>query len=299
MKHLILIVSIAFLFSCDHSESSSLQWIRSDVDNTYVDVFYITSTDVFHSYLPDSTESYTAVLSDEEVRSMTSEDLYIRDNIFGDSLNFFAPVYHQFTMAALMDKSPEEFAYIYNNVAKEICAAFDDYMANMNGGRRFILAGFSQGAMYIRDLLNHMTDEQYSRMVAAYMLGFGLSLKECQSEHIVPATDRLSSGVTISFNSVSNTSAIWNVVQNDACTCINPLNWKNDNTPCRFFYGGDSLTVVIDSSKNVLLVSGFDEGKHPLSFEAPWPKGNLHHFEIQFYNEAIHRNALDRAYRSQ
>ena len=53
-------------------------------------------------------------------------------------------------------------------------------MKNQNNGHRFILAGFSQGAMLTIDLLKHMTDEQFSRMVANYMLGYRLSEKDLQ-----------------------------------------------------------------------------------------------------------------------
>jgi len=280
------------LFSCNRAQ---FEWVQSKVDENNVDVFYIASTDVFKSYFPDSTESYTAVLTDEEVGFIAEENLYVRSSIFKDSLNFFAPIYHQFTMSAILNNSSEEFAPIYNGVANEVCAAFDYYMENMNGGRRFILAGFSQGAMYVRDVLKHMTEEQYSRMVAAYMFGFGLSEQDCLHDHIVPASDRFSTGVTVSFNSVADTASIWPIVHNDACTCINPMNWKTDGTPCVFSYEGDSLTVAVDTSWNVLKVSGFDEEKYPIGFDAPWSSGCLHHFEIFFYNDAIYRNALDRA----
>lgn len=294
MMFLFFLLLSLVLISCGSADAG--KWVNSKVNENYVDVFYVTSTCVLSSCLSDGTETYNAVLNDEEVNYLTQEDLFVRDGIFGDSLNFFAPIYRQFTLSSI-DLPKDKFDSIYAFASQEVCDAFDYYMEHMNGGRRFILAGFSQGAMHLRSIMEHMTDEQYSRMVAAYMMGYGLSEEDCRCCRIVPATDGFSTGVTVSFNSVADTMSVWPFVHNNTIACINPVNWRTDNVTADFLFGDDSLKVAVDTAKNVLVVSGFDESKYPLSFNAPWPEGCLHHFEIFFYNDALHRNALDRAYR--
>jgi hypothetical protein len=55
--------------------------------------------------------------------------------------------------------------------------------------------------MLVLDLLKHMTDEQYNRMVAAYAIGYRITEEDCKNKHICPAKGETETGVTISFNS--------------------------------------------------------------------------------------------------
>jgi len=263
------------------------------------DVFYLVSTNILESFKEDGTESPLAVLNDEEKAALFQEIDFIQRELFPDSLNFFAPYYHQITMKALLGSSQEEYACLLELAGREICDAFDYYIDNMNDGRPFVLAGFSQGAILIEQLLNHMTDEQYSRMVAAYMIGFGLDSTAVASPHIIPARGAYDKGVTVSFNSARDTSSSWDLVQNNARTCINPVSWSTDTAPAVFDYDGDKLTATMDTLKNLIIVDGLDPVKYELQdWEgAPWPKGNYHHFEIHFYNRSLRQNVLDRTRR--
>lgn len=64
----------------------------------------------------------------------------------------------------------------YANARKDVVSAFRYYMENDNQGRPFILAGHSQGAKAIVELIKHtLTAEQLDRMVAAYAFGFSIS----------------------------------------------------------------------------------------------------------------------------
>ncbi len=268
------------------------------VNEDWVDVFYISSMEVLSSKDSLGHVSYRSVLSHDEKSAIGNEYVFINNNIFKDSLNFFAPYYHQFTMESLQLPAKQFRKEVFNAVEKEIFEAFDYYMAHMNNGRKFILAGFSQGAMLTISLLKHITDEQYSRMVAAYVLGYGISQADLDSDHIIPATDQYSQGMTISFNSVTDTSQIWPIVYNGSTACINPLNWTTGPEPAFVTFKGCNLEVSVDGNYNVLTVKGFDPAVDPLPFAAPWPEGCLHNKEIKFYNESLFRNALDRSYRN-
>ncbi len=304
MKHFFsFFVSAAVLFclsACSEGGSvwdSHEAWYDPDrpIQEGLADVFYVLSTNVLESFDESGDEAYRAVLAPEEVSMMDMELDYMKAS-FGDSLNFVAPYYHQFTMHSL--SLPEgEFDAVYEDVADEVCGAFDYYMEHLNGGRPFILAGFSQGAMIVLDIVKHLPDSQKDRFVAAYMMGYRLSEEDLLDPNVRAADDADGWGEVISFNSVASPDAIWPQVASDAAACINPLNWCTDMTPAELVFDGDMASVEVDTLSNVLIVKGLDMDKyHFAPLDGYCAPGNLHHWDILFYNEAIKENAMHRAY---
>ncbi|MCQ2336722.1 MAG: DUF3089 domain-containing protein [Paludibacteraceae bacterium] len=269
-------------------------WYKSSAvpDSNFIDVFYIASTEVVKSTDKEGNEDYRANLTPDEKALITRELEFVNAKIYPDSINLFSPYTHQYTLNAVM-LPKERFDSVTEQVATEVCEAFDYYMEHFNGGRRFIIAGFSQGGQMTLALLKHITDEQYSRMVAAYMLGYGVSANDLKCSHVKPAQCATDKGVTISFNSVSDLSNMWNFVMNDAAVCINPVNWTTTSEPADFSYHGQNLTAVVDTVNNVLIVNGFKEDPMPIA--VPWPEGNLHHYDLMFYTSMIKENTLKRS----
>ena len=306
IKHsLSILFGLILIFSCSSEQSSPWaspdSWYQSgaEVNDDFADVLYLVSTEVMQSFNPDSTESYIALLTDEERGPINHEMEYMYRSTFKDSLNFFAPFYHQMTMSAVMLPAEEQEVY-YQQVVAEVCDAFDWYMEHLNGGRRFILAGFSQGAMLVKSLLNHMTDEQYTGLVAAYVIGADVDAGELASPHIKAARSAYDTGVTVSFNSVASIDGIWDYVCSDPAICINPVNWHTDSTPATLYESrvGVELTVAVDTEYNVLVVTGYgDELPDAKVATAPWPENCLHGRELILYAESVGQNAKDRAYR--
>lgn len=276
--------------------SRECNWYKPQraVDTSFADVFYLVSTNIMRDTLYDGTIRYRASLNDSQKDILGMEMAYMENVVFSDSLNFFAPIYHQYTMDAL-SMGKEEFKELTDKVADETYDAFCYYLNNLNGGRKFILAGFSQGAQLAKEIVKKMTPEQKERMAAAYILGWGLNDEDLKNPNIVPAKNAFDKGVTISFNTVSNLDGIWNVIMDNASTSINPLNWKTDATPAAIKYHGQDVTIHLDTANNVLIADGFK--KEPMPFVEPWPANCLHHYEIMFYNPFLNQNAKDRLYR--
>lgn len=267
-----------------------------------IDVLYLVSTEVLSATDENGNVSWQSLLTDQDMDAINGEIAWVEKNMFYDGFNVIAPYYHQMTFEALTGLSGEDFKAPFRNVAEEICDAFDYYMDNQNGGRPFIIAGFSQGAMFALELVSHMTDSQYSQMIACYTLGYRLSADNLRSPHIKAATGEGDAGVVISFNSTQTREAVWPLVGADAAACINPLNWKTDSTPADFEFNGTSNTVHIDPDTNVLLVDTDDPEYYysfydsaPFFLEAGVNKDNLHHWDLLFYPRQIHDNALLRA----
>ena len=303
VKSLFLIAIIAITFaSCKDERKTANYWetdeawfqTRKEVDENFVDAFYIVSTNVMHSFDSSGKEHNMAVLNEDERKTLAVEMEYVKKTIFPDSINYYSPYYHQFTMSTI--SLPEnDFQAIYDSVKNEIFNAFDYYMQTWNNGHRFVIIGFSQGAMMTKELLKHLDNEQYSRLVAAYVIGDGINEEDLKCEHIVPAESASDTGVTISFNSVKSPDGIWTPVYENSVTCINPINWTTDATPADFSFGEQNVTATIDTVLNVVMVEDFVKPEMP--FAEVWPEDCLHFYDIQFYNNSLRENVLLRAYK--
>lgn len=154
-----------------------------------------------------------------------------------------------------------------------------------------------------KTLLKHMTDEQYSRMIAAYSMGFQVTKKDLENKHVVPAEGEDDLGKIISYNSVASTDAIWSQVAGSSATCINPLNWKTDTTPAILKMEDsegniDEGTVYVDQDRQVLIVSIDPKKYGGQNYDGtiyPMQEGNFHMWEMRFYADKIRKNAIHRA----
>jgi len=299
--------AVIFQHECDHLDgilytdriwSEKDAWFSLDGTDTapqedWADVFYLVSTNIISDRTDDGDTLYLASLTPEQKAVISKEIGYVAKHVFNDSLNFFSPFYHQHTVEAIY-LSPERFGELEKQLTAEVYEAFCYYMDNLNNGRPYILAGFSQGANLAKEILKKMTPEQYSKMAAAYLLGWGINEDDLKYPYIRPAQTADDRGVTISYNTVSKIDGIWNLVMDSTCCCINPVNWMTDNSPASFQYKDQNLRVHVDTSYNVLVVDNFK--KEPVSFVNIWPENCLHHFEFLFFEDQLRENAKLRAY---
>ncbi len=267
-----------------------------------MDFIYFVSTEVLDATDENGAEVWQSQLTAEDKTYIDQELRWVERNICSADFNLVAPYYHQFTFSAARQLDKNSFEGVYQNVASEACEAFDYYMKYMNDGRPYILAGFSQGAMLTLDILKHMNDEQYSRMIACYSIGYRLSAEDLKHPHINAAQGEDDRGVVISFTSSLSREAIWPMVSEGAAACINPVNWKTDSTPASFTYDGTNNTVHVDTLTHTLLVetdnpSYFHKYYESATFfgDAGVSKDNLHHWDLLFSNRWIHDNACTRA----
>jgi len=306
MKRVILptLLSVAFLMtldSCQKAEecagfADNKMWCCKPSEATEkTDVFYIVSTNIMHSYKPDGSESFIAVLDDKEKATLATEINYIHESMFPEKVNFYAPYYHQVTMAAIESVSEKEIAELFAKATNEVLEAFNYYMDNLNQGRPFILAGYSQGSIQVKNIVAQLPKEQLSRMVVAYMMGYGIKNEQMANPNFKMATGATDTGVTLSFTSLANIDAKYSPI-NNTDACINPVNWHTDSTPAEFEYDGETLTSHVDEEHHVVIVDGFHYEKHKTQEWSvnPWSKENYHNFEIYFYAPSIRQNALDR-----
>lgn len=292
MKKLLSPILLALVFTSCQWRSAWTDcnaWLAPDqpTQNNLVDIFYIVSTNVL-----TESNSYYAVLSEEERQNMTAEMEYVR-NAMGDSVNFFAPYYHQLTLDGFVDTDSVDLRL--QPAIQEVESAFNYYITRLNPHRPFVLMGFSQGAVIALELTKHLTPEQQSRLVATYMLGYRLSEEDLQNANIRPAHDATERGVTVSFNTVADTTAVWHYISDHAATAINPINWTTDATEATLVFAGDTSVLRLDTTRNILIAPSIPEEKYYKEIFDPFCKtGNLHLGDLLFYLPSISENIHQR-----
>ena len=286
--------------SLDYSSPDNWYQTGYDYDPNKIDVFYILWTVIFNATDEYGIPILNSSLSAEERAIFDGAFAFSQEIMFdSQTFNFIAPYYRQLTMTSFSTPGLM-FLSSTATASRDICDAFDYYMEHQNNGRPFIIAGFSQGGLMTKVLLKHMTDEQYSRMIAAYSMGFQVTPDELTDPHINAAQGEDDLGVIISYNSVASTKAIWSQVAGDSGACINPVNWSTGIEETELVTEfGDTAKIHVDQNRQVLIIEGLDNEKYGgQNYDGtvyPMPKGNYHMWEMRFYADKIRDNAIHRA----
>lgn len=272
----------------DYNNAQMWYTSKSDAD---ADVFYILPTCVWD--WTDSTGNlshYADVYNPEHIAALLPSNELACD-IFGAYANFYSPYYRQITLESWIEGEEavaSRFPYAMDDVDK----AFRHYMEKENNGRPFFIAGFSQGAKCVVELVKSLSEEEASRLIAAYVIGYRVTESDMAAcPYLKPAQAADDTGVTICYNSVESPESICPVLSPSEF-CINPLNWKTDATPA---ITQDTVTVAVNPEFKVLTVSGLDRDRYYLPILGQlFPKGNFHLQELELYKDALRENVKTR-----
>lgn len=219
----------------DYSQTTYWYGQTEQAGNKPVDVFYVYPT---LGNQPIDDDGQALLLSDisqpDQRQAAFGNQRFNQEVYAGADYNFYAPFYRQTTMFALQHVVDSNVRNQLRAVPEQdIAKAFEHYMTHFNKGRPFILLGHSQGSTMLLQLLkNHMDDEAFSLMVAAYLIGWQINREELDDfpTRLKPARGQDDTGVIVMFNSLTHIGAKSPVISQSE-VCINPLNWKTDNTP--------------------------------------------------------------------
>ena len=295
----ILLVACALCTSCKTRQTENVsvpvapdyqdasQWYITD-RQAAVDLFYIISTETGDYALPNGETCHYADTYSDSLRAPLYGEMLGVDTLVSGQLNYYSPYYRQCSLQSFESDS--------------LAAAY--YLDHHNGGRPFLLAGFSQGAHIMLDLLKEMDDDTFRRMVAAYAIG--ITIPAADHPHIVAAKGADDTGVTICYNSVRDTSCAmrgWT----KSSIAINPVNWRTDSTPAVLVtepspllpvdqQKRDTMTVHLDTASGLLIVEGFTAQDYMLPLIGV--EGNYHTREIWLYRDQLRENMALRASRT-
>lgn len=275
-----------------------------------VDVFYVTPTCVWDWPGADGAACHYMNVRDSAQRAATDASALLACRLFGNDCRFLAPYYRQITMNSWFEPAGE-IERRYGVAHSDVVRAFRYYMERRNGGRPFILAGHSQGAKAVVELLKRtLTEAERERMVAAYVFGFSISEAELAAYPALrPATGADDTGVVICYNSVSDTAAVSPLFAGNA-VCINPLNWRTDTTYApaaenvgSVFFSADgradtlrhTVGARMDLRTRTLVIDGLrDDDYYIPSIAELFPRGNYHVQEINLYFLNVQANLRHR-----
>lgn len=171
-----------------------------------VDVFYVHPT-TFRS----TDGKWTQDPADPATNKWTDESVVARQaSAFSACCRIWSPRYRAASINALMsaNHSDPAFALAYSDVER----AFDWFLTHVSKGRPFILAGHSQGAKHISDLLEKRVDGTalQDRLVAAYVVGINVAEGEFGTRYRhVPVCGRpAQTGCFVQWNAVLAGSAL-------------------------------------------------------------------------------------------
>lgn len=272
------------------SYSDPSMWITyiNDTDGAGADVFYIPSTWEYDWTTPDGAVChYADVTNQQHLDDMAIEMRGVADYM-ADGNNFYSPYYRHITLDTWATLNEDTISRRYHSVSfQDVKAAYDYFQSHYNSGRPFILAGFSQGAKSVVELMKIMPQEHRDRMIAAYVLGYKITPDDIKSAPWIKAARREDdTGVTICYNSVSDISYIKPVVASPNVMCINPINWRTDATPAIL---DDTVTVTLSPEFNVLVLEGYD-GSYLPNILNILNVGDYHGIEPWAYSESLREN---------
>lgn len=270
----------------------STQWYMTD-RKADADIFYITSTETGDYALPNGATAHYADTYSDSLRAPLYGEMVGVDTLVSGRLNFISPYYRQCSLQSFENDSLK--AARLPLPLEDVRRAFRYYLKHLNGGRPFILAGYSQGAYIMLELLKEMDDVTYKRMIAAYAIG--ITIRESHP-HIVPAKGADDTGVTICYNSVRDTSCAMRGWEKSN-VAINPVNWHTDSAVATLItepsplqpvtdQKKDTMNVSLDISTGLLIVKGFKAQDYVLPLIGK--QGNYHSREIWLYREQLREN---------
>lgn len=276
------------------------QWYVTDRQGE-ADIFYIISTETGDYTLDDGITRHHADTYNDSLRQPLYSEMLGVDTLLSGRLNFYSPYYRQCSIQTFAEDSltaQQRFATSLDDVRR----AFAYYLKYLNQGRPFILAGFSQGAMILVELLKEMDEVIYQRMIAAYAIGISIPQETVnQNPHIVAAKGADDTGVTICYNSVRDVAC---AMHGKSALAINPVNWRTDAQPANWMtepspllpvseQKKDTLTARLDVESGLLLVNGYTATDYMIPVIGK--EGNYHSREIWLYRQQLRDNMAQRA----
>lgn len=269
----------------DYEDSQS--WYVAE-KGAEADVFYILPTCVWD--WKDSSSGnlmHYADINNPDHRAALLPSIQLAEEIFGSATNFYSPYYRQITLESWME-GEGVIAERFPRAMADVKQAFTHYLEQENNGRPFFLAGFSQGAKCVVELLKTLKPEVAERLVAAYVIGYRVTETDTATcRNIIPARSADDTGVTVCYNSVESAASICPVLSPSVC-CINPVSWTCDTVAATTW---DSVSVRVDPVNEVLLVKGLDSDRYYLpSLGNLFKKGNYHLLELELYKESLKAN---------
>jgi pimeloyl-ACP methyl ester carboxylesterase len=287
--------------------SQAAHWLSIPVVNEPVDVFYLYMTAWTSA---DPANPHICAIDEPSMLIKAPLAFEQQATAFETVGNVYAPFYRQDNNSSI-----DRLNVIAGIPTLDAVAAFDYYIRHFNNNRPFILAGHSQGATILSNLLaGYMKDhpEVYSRMIAAYVIGHPITAAYlADNPHLKFAEGPDDIGVIISWNTEASVVLVTNpVLYGMVGRVINPLTWTTDETLVNNTNNLGSIKLNPDGSVAKDASGVFERMEPPCDAQIDIAKGVLicstddakalssigiyHTYDIPFYYYNLRANAQNR-----
>ena len=296
----------------DYSDKNNWLNIPENPNDREVDVFYLYPTTWSRN---DTNESIICPIDYVPMRAEATNAMLQQTGIFEEVGSVYAPFYRQADAIYLADKKnniskEEQDKYLYSSPKEDAIAAFYYYIKNYNQNRPFILAGHSQGAIMIKEILKDYfkTNENLkNRMVAAYIFGYSVTQKDLdENPHLRFANNEYDTGVIISYNTEASDYNGYNPTLLEGAISINPITWTLDETLATkeqsiganiaSNYGKPTkiADAKVDKARGVIKCSTINPDDFYAGENSVFEKGVYHVYDIALYYYDLKENVRKR-----
>lgn len=285
----------------DYTRSENWLHTPHSIDKP-VDVFYLYPT----AWARRADEKAICPIDHAGMRKGAQTVFPVQASAFFPVGNVYAPYYRQVDGAYMLSHTVEENRAMTRSASfPDAAAAFDLYLERYNGGRPFLLLSHSQGSATMKELVFSVIaarPEVYEKMIAAYLIGFGVTEAELAAYPLLRFAERADdTNVIISYNTEAPDEIRPNPTAPEGALVINPLSWTREETVApaamnlgSLITGRGRLAVMkqfadarVDAKRGTLICSTAsiaDYGNDPAL-------GTFHSSDIAFYYRNLRENA--------
>jgi hypothetical protein len=287
----------------DYSISNTWMFLPENPGQFDVDLLWFYPT----TFVSDSL--WNMPLDDVSAKMGAKNDFIAMAGVFEEYCNIYAPYYRQACLAVL-SASESDFNAAFNLAYTDAEKAVEYYFEQYNNNRKFVIAGHSQGANHVLELLknNDILNENLHNMIAAYVVGWSVTISDTINHPQLNICDSATEqGCIITYNTIEDgfqDEASHLTLLPNSIT-VNPLLWNTSEefAPKELHKGavfktdeGYDTIYHYTSAQNIngLCVERPSNVDNFLVFEPYFYPGIYHVYDYEFFHLNLKSNLHER-----
>jgi hypothetical protein len=284
----------------DYNSKENWMLIPENPKEFEVDVFWVYPT------IYNSKESTNMPLNDESAKERAKNASFKFAGVFRESANVYAPYYRQ-AGGYMLSANESDKGKALGVSTGDIKDAFNYYLTNFNNGKPFIIAGHSQGAMVLLNIMKDLflSDPVREKLVAAYLIGWTVTKEDLNNYPFLKiAKTPEETGVIITYNTVADGFQDKTPTILSGAVVVNPLTWTTSEeiAPATLnkgavFFDKDLHETIIPNYISAQIKNGglvVPRIANEDQLEMPFGPGVYHNYDYLFFFENIRENVKER-----